>query len=236
MVDGSVNRPVCKGMLEAVLYNIMSRPGLTQQTLLETYKDVLQPMALLDLVQVNTNPFNGNNAFLQRRSSCLIFYAPDLLRRRSSTWAVWRGKLGSEYRKPRCSAALCLRREVRQRWGWRNRTGCITSPPSAAACGSVRCCPTNATGTIIYLKTSRGLLSPHLGFCKCYFTMFHVRFFDRFTSGFTEQDFFVHLFLFFLSWKVNSVWCSCFCFMWYNKNNYILHLWLFLVLQIRWCV
>uniref|UniRef100_A0A671TTZ8 Ral transcription factor IIIC subunit 1 n=1 Tax=Sparus aurata TaxID=8175 RepID=A0A671TTZ8_SPAAU len=51
MVDGSVNRPVCKGMLEAVLYNIMSRPGLTQQTLVETYKDVLQPMALLDLVQ-----------------------------------------------------------------------------------------------------------------------------------------------------------------------------------------
>lgn len=58
MVDGSVNRPVCKGMLEAVLYNIMSRPGLTQQTLVETYKDVLQPMALLDLVQVNTNPLN----------------------------------------------------------------------------------------------------------------------------------------------------------------------------------
>lgn len=58
MVDGSVNRPVCKGMLEAVLYNIMSRPGLTQRTLVETYKDVLQPMALLDLVQVNTNPLN----------------------------------------------------------------------------------------------------------------------------------------------------------------------------------
>ncbi|XP_073327021.1 general transcription factor 3C polypeptide 1 isoform X3 [Pagrus major] len=51
MVDGSVNRPVCKGMLEAVLYYIMSRPGLTQQTLVENYKDVLQPMAVLDLVQ-----------------------------------------------------------------------------------------------------------------------------------------------------------------------------------------
>lgn len=102
MVDGSVNRPVCKGMLEAVLYNIMSRPGLTQQTLVETYKDVLQPMALLDLVQVNTNPLyytsshasshydseKRNIAFLQRTSSRLTFYAPDLLRRRSSTWAV----------------------------------------------------------------------------------------------------------------------------------------------------
>ncbi|XP_070771379.1 general transcription factor 3C polypeptide 1 [Enoplosus armatus] len=52
MVDGNLNRPVCKGMLEAVLYHVMSRPGLTQQTLVEHYKDVLQPMAVLDLVQV----------------------------------------------------------------------------------------------------------------------------------------------------------------------------------------
>ncbi|XP_044044024.1 general transcription factor 3C polypeptide 1 [Siniperca chuatsi] len=51
MVDGGLNRQVCKGMLEAVLYHIMSRPGLTQQTLVEHYKDVLQPMAVLDLVQ-----------------------------------------------------------------------------------------------------------------------------------------------------------------------------------------
>ncbi|KAK2918687.1 general transcription factor 3C polypeptide 1 [Channa argus] len=51
MVDGKLNRQVCKGMLEAVLYHIMSRPGLTQQTLVEHYKDVLQPMAVLDLVQ-----------------------------------------------------------------------------------------------------------------------------------------------------------------------------------------
>lgn len=52
MVDGSLNRQVCKGMLEAVLYHVMSRPGLTQQTLVEHYKDVLQPMAVLELVQV----------------------------------------------------------------------------------------------------------------------------------------------------------------------------------------
>lgn len=54
MVDGKLNRQVCKGMLEAVLYHIMSRPGLTQQTLLEHYKDVLQPMAVLELVQALT--------------------------------------------------------------------------------------------------------------------------------------------------------------------------------------
>ncbi|KAM9363755.1 general transcription factor 3C polypeptide 1 [Symphorus nematophorus] len=51
MVDGTLNLPVCKGMLEALLYHIMSRPGITQQTLVEHYKDVLQPMAVLDLVQ-----------------------------------------------------------------------------------------------------------------------------------------------------------------------------------------
>ncbi|XP_027139206.1 general transcription factor 3C polypeptide 1 isoform X2 [Larimichthys crocea] len=51
MVDGNLNRQVCKGMLEAILYHIMYRPGLTQKTLVEHYKDVLQPMAVLDLVE-----------------------------------------------------------------------------------------------------------------------------------------------------------------------------------------
>ncbi|XP_056136206.1 general transcription factor 3C polypeptide 1-like [Lampris incognitus] len=51
MVDGSVNRPACKGMLEAILYHIMSKPGLTEQTLVEHYKDVLQPVVILDLTQ-----------------------------------------------------------------------------------------------------------------------------------------------------------------------------------------
>ncbi|XP_037545732.1 general transcription factor 3C polypeptide 1 [Nematolebias whitei] len=50
-IDGKLNRPVCKGILEAVLFHIMSQPGLTQQALLEHYKHVLQPVAVLDLVQ-----------------------------------------------------------------------------------------------------------------------------------------------------------------------------------------
>lgn len=52
MVDSSVNGQVCKGMLEGVLCHIMSRPGITQQTLMEHFEPVLQPTALLDLVQV----------------------------------------------------------------------------------------------------------------------------------------------------------------------------------------
>ncbi|KAM9857030.1 general transcription factor 3C polypeptide 1 [Aulostomus maculatus] len=51
MVDGKLNRQVCKGMLEAVLYHVMSRPGLTQQTLVDYYKNVLQPVAVMELVQ-----------------------------------------------------------------------------------------------------------------------------------------------------------------------------------------
>lgn len=50
-IDGKVNRPVCKGILEGVLYHIMSQPGLTQQALLKHYKDALQPVAVLDIVQ-----------------------------------------------------------------------------------------------------------------------------------------------------------------------------------------
>uniref|UniRef100_A0A3Q3A8W7 Ral transcription factor IIIC subunit 1 n=2 Tax=Kryptolebias marmoratus TaxID=37003 RepID=A0A3Q3A8W7_KRYMA len=50
-IDGKLNRPVCKGILEAILFHIMSRPGLAQQALLDHYKDVLQPVAVLDLVQ-----------------------------------------------------------------------------------------------------------------------------------------------------------------------------------------
>uniref|UniRef100_A0A1A8EMJ4 General transcription factor IIIC, polypeptide 1, alpha 220kDa n=2 Tax=Nothobranchius korthausae TaxID=1143690 RepID=A0A1A8EMJ4_9TELE len=49
--DGKVNRPVCKGLLEAVLYHIMSLPGVTQQALLEHYKNALQPVVVLDLLQ-----------------------------------------------------------------------------------------------------------------------------------------------------------------------------------------
>ncbi|NWW83533.1 TF3C1 factor, partial [Climacteris rufus] len=51
IVDGSLNRPVCKGMLEALLYHLMSRPGATQAALLQHYSGVLQPVAVLELLQ-----------------------------------------------------------------------------------------------------------------------------------------------------------------------------------------
>ncbi|XP_048189267.1 general transcription factor 3C polypeptide 1 isoform X4 [Perognathus longimembris pacificus] len=50
-VDGYVNVPVCKGMMEAMLYHIMSRPGVPESVLMEYYEGVLQPVAVLELLQ-----------------------------------------------------------------------------------------------------------------------------------------------------------------------------------------
>ncbi|XP_073503906.1 general transcription factor 3C polypeptide 1 [Phyllobates terribilis] len=52
IVDGSLNKPVCKGMMEAVLYQVMTKPGITQQSLIQHYNDVLQPVIILELLQV----------------------------------------------------------------------------------------------------------------------------------------------------------------------------------------
>ncbi|XP_027539298.1 general transcription factor 3C polypeptide 1 isoform X3 [Neopelma chrysocephalum] len=51
IVDGRLNKPVCKGMMEAVLYHIMTKPGLTEATLLQHYSGVLQPVAVLEILQ-----------------------------------------------------------------------------------------------------------------------------------------------------------------------------------------
>ncbi|XP_074452839.1 general transcription factor 3C polypeptide 1 isoform X3 [Larus michahellis] len=51
IVDGNLNKPVCKGMMEAVLYHIMTKPGVTEGTLLQHYVGVLQPVAVLEILQ-----------------------------------------------------------------------------------------------------------------------------------------------------------------------------------------
>lgn len=52
VVDGSLNRPVCKGMLESLLLHIMSSPALHEVQLLQHYSQVLQPTVVLELLQV----------------------------------------------------------------------------------------------------------------------------------------------------------------------------------------
>ncbi|XP_074962233.1 general transcription factor 3C polypeptide 1 isoform X3 [Phalacrocorax aristotelis] len=51
IVDGNLNKPVCKGMMEAVLYHIMTKPGITESMLLQHYMGVLQPVAVLEILQ-----------------------------------------------------------------------------------------------------------------------------------------------------------------------------------------
>ncbi|NXJ27927.1 TF3C1 factor, partial [Dicrurus megarhynchus] len=51
IVDGNLNKPVCKGMMEAVLYHVMTKPGVTQAGLLQHYSGVLQPVAVLEILQ-----------------------------------------------------------------------------------------------------------------------------------------------------------------------------------------
>ncbi|XP_054549762.1 general transcription factor 3C polypeptide 1 isoform X2 [Talpa occidentalis] len=51
IVDGHLNTPVCKGMMEAVLYHIMARPGIPESCLLQHYQGVLQPIAVHELLQ-----------------------------------------------------------------------------------------------------------------------------------------------------------------------------------------
>ncbi|XP_042293819.1 general transcription factor 3C polypeptide 1 isoform X2 [Sceloporus undulatus] len=51
IVDGSLNKPVCKGIMEGVLCHIMTRPGLTEAALRHHYRGVLQPVALLEILQ-----------------------------------------------------------------------------------------------------------------------------------------------------------------------------------------
>nr|XP_033818904.1 general transcription factor 3C polypeptide 1 isoform X2 [Geotrypetes seraphini] len=51
IVDGSLNKPVCKGMMEALLYHIMTKPGITEHALLNHYSGVLQSVAVLEILQ-----------------------------------------------------------------------------------------------------------------------------------------------------------------------------------------
>lgn len=74
-MDGHLNTPVCKGMMEAVLYHIMSRPGVPESCLLQHYQGVLQPVAVLELLQV-------------RPAGCL-FLGPGWGLRGAAWWVGW---------------------------------------------------------------------------------------------------------------------------------------------------
>lgn len=76
MVDGKLNRLMCKGMLEALLYHIMSAPGLTQEAILLHYKDVLQPRATLELLQALADLGCVKKMTLVKRPKASLFSRP----------------------------------------------------------------------------------------------------------------------------------------------------------------
>ncbi|KAJ7338132.1 hypothetical protein JRQ81_010734 [Phrynocephalus forsythii] len=51
IVDSSLNKPVCKGIMEGMLCHIMTQPGITEATLRHHYLGILQLVALLEILQ-----------------------------------------------------------------------------------------------------------------------------------------------------------------------------------------
>uniref|UniRef100_UPI00358F88C2 general transcription factor 3C polypeptide 1-like isoform X2 n=1 Tax=Myxine glutinosa TaxID=7769 RepID=UPI00358F88C2 len=63
IVDGTLNLPVCKGLLESLMYHIMTRPGITRRDLQNHYHLVLHPFILLEILKAvpeSRRPPNGS--------------------------------------------------------------------------------------------------------------------------------------------------------------------------------
>ncbi|KAL7845111.1 hypothetical protein AOLI_G00233030 [Acnodon oligacanthus] len=78
IVDGSLNRPVCKGMLEALLLHIMTNPGIPEPALLQHYSGVLQPVIVLDLLQVLMKLGCVKKHFTLNRPKASLFSRPSV--------------------------------------------------------------------------------------------------------------------------------------------------------------
>ncbi|XP_042826828.1 general transcription factor 3C polypeptide 1 isoform X1 [Panthera tigris] len=78
IVDGHLNVPVCKGMMEAVLYHIMTRPGIPETCLLQHYQGVLQPVAVLELLQGLESLGCIKKCLLRKPAAVSLFSKPRL--------------------------------------------------------------------------------------------------------------------------------------------------------------
>ncbi|KAG8432890.1 hypothetical protein GDO86_017230 [Hymenochirus boettgeri] len=73
IVDGTLNKPVCKGMLEAVMYHIMSKPGITEKTLLHHYSGVLQPVVVKELLEALEKNGCIKKGYIEKPSKTALF-------------------------------------------------------------------------------------------------------------------------------------------------------------------
>uniref|UniRef100_A0A8C9V0C8 Ral transcription factor IIIC subunit 1 n=1 Tax=Scleropages formosus TaxID=113540 RepID=A0A8C9V0C8_SCLFO len=78
IVDGSLNKPVCKGMLEALLFHIMTKPGIPEPMLMEHYRGVLQPVVLLDLLQALEDMGCVHKRYMAGRPRASLFSTPQV--------------------------------------------------------------------------------------------------------------------------------------------------------------
>ncbi|XP_059510098.1 general transcription factor 3C polypeptide 1-like isoform X2 [Stegostoma tigrinum] len=76
IVDGSLNKPVCKGMIEAMLYHIMTKPGITEQKLLSYYNAVLQPVIVLEILQALETVGCVRKRYLTKTKPVSLFSTP----------------------------------------------------------------------------------------------------------------------------------------------------------------
>ncbi|KAM9208609.1 general transcription factor 3C polypeptide 1 [Dugong dugon] len=76
IVDGHLNVPVCKGMMEALLYHIMTKPGIPESCLLQHYQGVLQPVAVLELLQGLESLGCIRKRLLKKPSAVSLFSKP----------------------------------------------------------------------------------------------------------------------------------------------------------------
>uniref|UniRef100_A0A8C0BDF6 General transcription factor IIIC subunit 1 n=1 Tax=Buteo japonicus TaxID=224669 RepID=A0A8C0BDF6_9AVES len=78
IVDGNLNKPVCKGMMEAVLYHIMTKPGITEDMLLQHYMGVLQPVAVLEILQ-GLETLGCIRRFYMKKPSLVSLFSPPVM-------------------------------------------------------------------------------------------------------------------------------------------------------------
>nr|XP_014348197.1 PREDICTED: general transcription factor 3C polypeptide 1 [Latimeria chalumnae] len=76
IVDGSLNKPVCKGMLEALLYHIMTKPGITKEGIVQYYSNVLQPLTVLELLQALEDLGCIQKRYIQKPPPATLFSTP----------------------------------------------------------------------------------------------------------------------------------------------------------------
>uniref|UniRef100_A0A8D2KVN9 General transcription factor IIIC subunit 1 n=1 Tax=Varanus komodoensis TaxID=61221 RepID=A0A8D2KVN9_VARKO len=77
IVDGSLNKPVCKGIMEGVLCHIMTKPGIPEVALHHHYAGVLQPVALQEILQGLESLGCIRKLHLEKQSPTSLFSRPE---------------------------------------------------------------------------------------------------------------------------------------------------------------